>query len=45
MQRTQLAGNTNVEKLPVLAPFGELAPGLGLNDGIVQVEARELRRA
>ena len=45
MQRTQLAGNTNVEKLPVLAPIGELAPGLGLNDRMVQVEARELGHA
>ena len=45
MQRTQLAGNTNVEKLPVLEPIGKLAPGLGLNDRIVQVEACELGRA
>jgi predicted RNA-binding Zn ribbon-like protein len=42
MQRTQLAGNTNVEKLPVLAPFGELAPRLGLDDRMVKVETCEL---
>ena len=42
VQRTQLVGNTNVEKLPVLAPFGELAPGLGLDDRMVKVEACKL---
>jgi len=45
MQRTQIAGNTNVKKLPVLVSFGELAPGLGFDDRMVKVEARELGRA
>jgi hypothetical protein len=45
VQRAQLAGNANVEKLPVLVPFGKLAPGLGLDDRMVKVEARELGRA
>ena len=45
VKRTELTGNTNVEELPVLAPVRELAPRLGLDDRVVQVEPGEFGRA
>ena len=44
VKRTELTGNTNVEKLPVLAPVREPAPRLGLDDRLVHVEPGEFGR-